>query len=73
MRTRVEQHGAIAVLEAGARSIPRRLRPSAFALAADLVFADGKIDRSEQQFLDRLASDLQLDRGTALGVRTSCW
>lgn len=43
MRTLVEQHGAFAVLEAGARTIPRHVRPAAFALAADLVLADGKI------------------------------
>lgn len=69
MRTLVEQHGAFPVLEAGARSIPKRLRPSAFALATDLVLADGKIDPSERRFLDRLASDLRLDSQTARGIR----
>lgn len=69
MRTLVEQHGAFAVLEAGARKIPRHVRPAAFALAADLVLADGKIEPSERRFLDRLAADLQLDSQTAGQIR----
>lgn len=69
MRTLVEQHGAFAVLEAGARTIPRHVRPAAFALAADLVLADGKIEPSERRFLDRLAADLQLDPQTAGQIR----
>jgi tellurite resistance protein len=69
MRMLVEQHGALPVLDAGARSIPSRLRPAAFALAADLVLADGKIEPSERRFLDRLAADLRLDRKTAGQIR----
>ena len=69
MRTLVEQHGALAVLNAGARSVPRRLRPAAFAVAVDLVLADGKIEPSERRFLDRLAADLGIDRKKAEQIR----
>jgi len=69
MRTLVEERGAWPVLEAGARGIPSRLRPAAFAVAADLVVADGRIDPSERRFLDRLAADLRLDRKTAGQIR----
>ena len=69
MRTLVEQHGAWPVLEAGARGIPSRLRQAAFAVAADLVLADGRIDPSERRFLDRLAADLRLDETTARRIR----
>lgn len=69
MRELVERHGPAAVLEAGARSIPPRLRPAAFAVAADLVLADGRIDPPERRFLDRLASELRLDLQAARRIR----
>jgi len=69
MRTLVERYGALPVLEAGARSIPSRMRPAAFAVAVDLVLADGRIDPSERRFLDRLAADLRLDETTARRIR----
>jgi tellurite resistance protein len=61
-RTRVEQHGAIPVITGTARAIRARLRSAAFALLTDLVLADGKIERAERQFLNRLAENLGLDR-----------
>lgn len=69
MRELVEQHGASPVLKAGSRGIPRRLRGAAFAVAADLVLADGKLEPSERRFLDRLAEDLRLDREAARQIR----
>jgi tellurite resistance protein len=63
-RTLVEQHGASAVVTEAARVIPPRFRSAAFALSADLILADGKIERAERQFLDRLAGQLGLDRAT---------
>ena len=50
MKRLLEQE-ATAVMEAAARAIPARLRPSAFAIVADLLLADGKIDAREQKFL----------------------
>jgi tellurite resistance protein len=64
MRTLVGQHGASAAIDAAARVIPARLRPTAFAVAADLILADGRIERSERRFLDRLGTDLRLARAT---------
>lgn len=69
MRTLVEQHGAWPVLEAGARGIPRSLHPAAFAVAADLVLEDGRIDAPERRFLDRLAANLRLPHTTAKQIR----
>ena len=63
-RSLVEQHGAPAVVTEAARVIPARFRSAAFALSADLILADGKIERTERQFLDRLAGQLGLDRAT---------
>ena len=69
MRSLVERHGATPVLEAGAGSMPARLRPAAFALAADLVLADGRLDRAERRFLDGLAVHLRLSPTTAQNIR----
>jgi len=65
MRVLVGLHGANVVLDAAARAIPSRLRTSAFALAADLLLADGKVDRSERRFLERLRTGLCLDEAEA--------
>ena len=68
MRTLVEDHGASPVIEAAARTIPPRLRPAAFAVTADLVLVDGRMERPEARFLRRLAADLGLDRPTAKNI-----
>jgi tellurite resistance protein len=67
-RTLIEEHGVAPVIEAGARKIPRRLRPAAFAVAADLVLVDGRMERAEARFLRRLASDLGLRSARAESI-----
>jgi hypothetical protein len=65
MKTLIESRGPSAVLEASARTIPRRLRPAAFAIATDLILVDGRMERSEARFLRALATTLGLtDRVT---------
>lgn len=56
----LEDQEPAAVLEAAARAIPATLKPSAFALVADLLLADGKIDARERKFLQRLAVDFNI-------------
>jgi len=68
MRTMVEKHGASPVIEAAARQIPKRLRSAAFAVAADLVLVDGRMERLEGRFLRQLAADLGLNRQTAKSI-----
>jgi tellurite resistance protein len=58
---RLDAQEPAAVLAAAARGIPAELRPSAFAIVADLLLADGKIDARERTFLRRLAVDLDID------------
>ena len=60
MKRLLEQHEPAAVMEAAARGIPSKLRSSAFALVADLVLADGRIDARERKFLHRLAVDFNI-------------
>ena len=56
----LEAEDAAVVMETAARQIPVRLRPSAFAIVADLVLADGKINAREGKFLQRLAVSLDI-------------
>jgi tellurite resistance protein len=68
MRTAIEEKGAPAVIARGAGVIPRRLRPAAFALAADLVLADGKLEPAERRFLRALAGQLGVDAESAAAM-----
>lgn len=65
MRTLIEKHGAASVIDAAARKIPARLRGAAFAVAADIVLVDGRMERLEVRFLRGLAADLGLADMTA--------
>jgi hypothetical protein len=65
MKRLLEDQEPAAVLEAAARGIPAKLRPPAFAIVADLLLADGKIDRRERKFLRRLAVDFNIRAGVA--------
>jgi tellurite resistance protein len=60
MKRLLEEQEPAAVMEAAARVIPAKLRPSAFAIVADLLLADGKIDARERKFLRRLAGDFDI-------------
>lgn len=62
MRRLVGQHGSAAVVDAAARALPARLRKAAFAVAADVVLVDGRLEPAERRFLERLGADLQLAR-----------
>ena len=62
------EYGLPAVLTACAKAIPIDLRPTAFALAADLVLADGRIGDREKTFIDELQTVLLIDDATALKI-----
>lgn len=61
-RTRIETHGPVPVITAAARVIPRQLRLPVFAVCADLLLVDGKLESAEGRFLTRLGKDLAVDR-----------
>jgi tellurite resistance protein len=67
-KTLIEEHGVAPVIEAGAPKIPRRLRSAAYAIAADLVLVDGRMERAESRFLRKLASDLGLRNDVAQSI-----
>ena len=60
MKRLVEEQEATVVMEAAARAITGKLRPSAFAIVADLLLADGKIDARERKFLRHLAAHFNI-------------
>ena len=60
MKSLLEEQEAAPVMEAAAKAIPARLRPSAFAVVADLLLADGRIDARERKFLQRLAVNFNI-------------
>lgn len=65
VRTLIADLGTAAVLEASARAIPEGLRQAVFAVAADLVLVDGRLERLESAFLRGLAGTLHLDAAAA--------
>ena len=60
VRGLIERHGSSRIIEASATKIPSRLRGAAFAVAADLVLVDGRLERAERRFLESLAAHLRL-------------
>jgi tellurite resistance protein len=68
MRTIIEEHGALPVIAAATRVIPVRLRAAAYAVAADLVLADGRMDAAERRFLQRLAGEFGITPGSAARI-----
>jgi uncharacterized tellurite resistance protein B-like protein len=64
----IQRHGAEAVVELAARSLPPPLHAAAFALAVDLVLADGQAGPEERKFIDTLQGLLQIDDQDATKV-----
>jgi len=60
MKRLLEEQEPSVAMEAAARAVPMKLRPAAFAIVADLLLADGKIDARERKFLQRLAVNFNI-------------
>ena len=68
MKRLLEEQEPATVMAIAAKTIPARLRPSAFAIVADLLLADGKIDARERKFLRRLAANFSIEARMATEV-----
>jgi tellurite resistance protein len=68
VREEFERDDETEVVAAATSAIPARFRKPAFAVVADLLLDDGRIDSKERRFLRRLASDLRLQPGAARQV-----
>ncbi|MEM8503098.1 MAG: tellurite resistance TerB family protein [Cyanobacteria bacterium P01_D01_bin.1] len=64
----LEKHGPITLVKSAKAALPPKLAPTAFALAVDLVFADGIVSREEQGFLDDLCQMLAIPDELALKI-----
>ena len=62
------ERGVVPVLDACGAAIPPEWRAPVFAVAADLVLADGRIDGREKTFVDQLQGALSVDDATALKI-----
>ena len=60
IRARMIERGKETVLQEAARALPARLRPSAFAVAVDLMLADARLERAEKRFVKQLAVQLKI-------------
>ncbi len=64
----LQQHGPSRLVEAANTTLPVELKPTAFALATDLVLADGNVTPQEQAFLDDLYRILDIPSDLALTI-----
>jgi hypothetical protein len=62
------ERGLAPVLEACGAAVPPELRATVFAMATDLVLADGCIRGHEKEFVDQLQAALEVDETTALKI-----
>ena len=61
-------HGNEVVLALAANALPQELRPPAFAIAVDLVLADGEASVEERKFIDGLQELLQMSDEAAMKI-----
>ena len=61
-------HGTEAVVALGAKALPPDLRTPAFAIAVDLVLADGEASIEERKFIDGLQELLQIPDEDAVKI-----
>ena len=64
----LKQQGPSSLINLAKASLPHDLRPTAFALATDLVLVDGAVTSQEQAFLDDLYRILEIPGDTALQI-----
>ncbi len=64
----LRREGPEKLVARAAETLPPELRETGFALAADLVLADGSVETEEKELLELLQRQLGLDDGTALRI-----
>lgn len=62
------EEGTEGMLKRCAEAVPRDLRPTAFAIAADLVFADGDVSGSERKYLEHIQGVLGVPEAEAVRI-----
>jgi hypothetical protein len=64
----LRREGLASLLSAGKRSLPHELQEPAFAIATDLLLADGILSDKERHFLNQLQQTLAIPEETALKI-----
>lgn len=62
------EDGLEAVLEAIRGTLPQKLHETAYAVACEIVVADGKVAQEELRLLEMLAQSLPIDRLAAAAI-----
>ena len=62
------EDGLEALIEAISGALPQKLRETAYALACEIVVADGKVAQEEVRLLEMLAEGLPIDRLAAAAI-----
>lgn len=68
IRACFDKQGFTPTLSLAAQSIPVELRDTTFALAADIIFADGSVGKDETLFLEAVQHALQITDEFAIKV-----
>lgn len=63
-----EEEGLDAAIDQIRQGLEQRLRPTAYALACDVIAADGVATQEELRFLEMLRHELDVDRLTAAAI-----
>lgn len=64
----LKRNGLGSLVDAAKKSLPYEMRESAFAVATDLIFADGVVTEDEQRFINQLYESLEINPETALQI-----
>lgn len=62
------KNGNDALMQQSANTIPKELKETAFAVAVDLLLADGIIEESEKKYLEELQKKLEISDDKALKI-----
>jgi hypothetical protein len=62
------EDGLVATLDAIKKALPANLRETAYAIACDLVAADGEATQEELQLLELMRERLEIDRLIAVAI-----
>lgn len=64
----IRERGAHDVMNMSAEALRPYLRPTAFAVAAERVLVDGKVEGAEKEFLEKLKKALAIDDDLAMKI-----
>lgn len=64
----VRNQGVDALLQMSTAALRAELKPTAFAVAADLIMSDGHVAGAEKTFLERIQKSLSVDDALALKI-----